>query len=358
MEMESFILFRGPKRLTMKQEDMSADKICRIFQVSCSSLYITDDSNTAIFPEPAGHFSIINRTNRSHYEVHGDAEHLPSAAGAPAFGFMRRPSPASASATSFSASGFSTETPPPPPRAGTPRASGASLFQGRSFQRSIHLAEIVNEKLSPSRTVVVRFLEAEACVERISAKVQDAVGSDEPITLTDTQGNEIMDSEGTRSSQFWKQNSRKIYAVPESDFVEFQNGRRAKTSRRDGDSSLQEVLGRVDQLKQAAGSLQEVTNSINQLSQLAKSQKEEIMANVGLQPLKEAFACLVCKAVMADPMFATCCESIIGCRTCVELWLVTSDHCLKCRAGDFENKIHEVKGLSAALSLFKERIIE
>jgi hypothetical protein len=46
-------------------------------------------------------------------------------------------------------------------------------------------------------------------------------------------------------------------------------------------------------------------------------------------------------AVMADPMFATCCESIIGCRTCVELWLVTSDHCLKCRAGDFENKIHE-----------------
>ncbi|CAL8295351.1 unnamed protein product [Boreogadus saida] len=111
-------------------------------------------------------------------------------------------------------------------------------------------------------------------------------------------------------------------------------------------------------LKQAAGSLQEVTNSINQLSQLAKSQKEEIMANVGLQPLKEAFACLVCKAVMADPMFATCCESIIGCRTCVELWLVTSDHCLKCRAGDFENKIHEVKGLSAALSLFKERIIE
>ncbi|CAL8388879.1 unnamed protein product [Boreogadus saida] len=121
------------------------------------------------------------------------------------------------------------------------------------------------------------------------------MGSDEPITLTDTQGNEIMDSEGTRSSQFWKQNSRKIYAVPESDFVEFQNGRRAKTSRRDGDSSLQEVLGRVDQLKQAAGSLQEVTNSINQLSQLAKSQKEEIMANVGLQPLKEAFACLVCK---------------------------------------------------------------
>ena len=107
-----------------------------IKQVSCSSLYITDDSNTAIFPEPAGHFSIINLTNRSHSEFHGDAEHLPPAAGAPAFGFMRRPSPASASATSFSASGFSTETPlPPPPRAGPPRASGASLFQGRSFQR-------------------------------------------------------------------------------------------------------------------------------------------------------------------------------------------------------------------------------
>ncbi|KAA8594372.1 hypothetical protein FQN60_005206 [Etheostoma spectabile] len=41
---------------------------------------------------------------------------------------------------------------------------------------------------------------ADANVERITAKVKDALGCDEPITLTDSQGNEIVDSEGTRTT--------------------------------------------------------------------------------------------------------------------------------------------------------------
>ena len=89
-------------------------------QVNGSSLYITDDANTAIFPEPTGRFSTINPFHRGHYEVHGDPDQLPPTAGVP-FAFTRRPSP-SASA--------STET---PPRAGIPRASG--MFYARFFQR-------------------------------------------------------------------------------------------------------------------------------------------------------------------------------------------------------------------------------
>ena len=89
-------------------------------QVNCSSLYITDDANTAIFPETTGRFSTLKLIHRGHYEVQGDPDQLPPTAGVP-FAFARRLTP-SASA--------STET---PPRAGTPRASG--LFQARSFQR-------------------------------------------------------------------------------------------------------------------------------------------------------------------------------------------------------------------------------
>ncbi|XP_065116013.2 uncharacterized protein [Paramisgurnus dabryanus] len=217
--MESFVLFRGGKRVTMKDDDMSVDKICRIFQVQASSLYITDDANTAVFPDPTGRFCIYSLTHRAHYEVHGDpdqsqppANRALNTASVP-FAFMRRPS--------FSAS---TETPGASP--GTPRAGG--LFPARSFQRSIHIAEVVNEKLSTSRTVVIRFLEADATVEGITSKVKDALSCYEPLTLTDSQGNEITDSEATRSSQYWKQNSRKIFAISEQEFVEFQNGRRAK----------------------------------------------------------------------------------------------------------------------------------
>lgn len=293
-------------------------------------------------------FCTLNLIHHGHYEVHGDPDQsqLPASRALPTaavpFAFMRRPAPAASA---------STETPRPSP--GTPRATG--LFPARSFQRSIHVADIVNDKLSTSRTVVIRFLEADATVERITAKVKDALGCDEPITLTDSQGNEIVDSDGTRSSQYWKQNSRKIYATSEYDFVEFQNGRRAKASRRAEDSlSAQEVIGKINQPKQAAESLQDITTTINQLSELAKSKTTIVMPDACLHSLKEAFTCLICKALMEEPMFSTCCDSLVGCRTCVEQWLLTADHCLKCRAQEFDSKVHQVKGLSAFLSSFKE----
>ncbi|XP_059403398.1 uncharacterized protein LOC132136873 isoform X2 [Carassius carassius] len=348
METTSYVLFREGKRVTVRDDDMSVDKICRIFQVDGSSLYITDDANTATFPEPSGRFCILNLVHRGHYEVHGDPDHsqLPASRAVPTtavpFAFMRRPAPAASA---------STETPRPSP--GTPRTTG--LFPARSFQRSVHVAEIVNDKLSTSRTVVIRFLEADATVERITAKVKDALGCDEPITLTDSQGSEIVDSDGTRSSQYWKQNSRKIYAISEFDFVEFQNGRRAKTSRRAEESlSAQEVIGKINQLKEAVESLHDITTTINQLSELAKSKTTTAMPDAYLRTLKDAFTCLICKALMEEPMFSTCWESLVRCQTCVEQWLLTADHCLKCRAQEFASKVHQVKGFSAFLSSFKE----
>lgn len=46
--------------------------------------------------------------------------------------------------------------------------------------------------------VVVRFMECGATVRGIVGKVQDALGSYDPVILTDAQGNEILDSEGTK----------------------------------------------------------------------------------------------------------------------------------------------------------------
>ena len=105
-----------------------------IKQVNYSGLYITDDTNTAKFPEPTGRFSTINLFHRGHYEVHGDPDQLPPTPAVPVpFSFTRRPSP-SASA--------STET---PPRAGIPRASG--MFHARLFQRLLVCICICNWSL-------------------------------------------------------------------------------------------------------------------------------------------------------------------------------------------------------------------
>uniref|UniRef100_A0A1A8BJD7 RING-type domain-containing protein n=1 Tax=Nothobranchius kadleci TaxID=1051664 RepID=A0A1A8BJD7_NOTKA len=297
--------------------------------------------NTAIFPDPSGNFTTLSLQHRGHYEVHGDSEQvqsppiraLPSAA---PFAFMRR---ASASA--------STET--------HASATSRSNFPPRQFQRSVHIAEIVNDKLTAARTVVIRFLESDATVERMTVKVKEALGCVEEITLTDSQGNEIVDSEGTRSSSYWKQNSRKIYAIFEDDFVEFQNGRRQKTRRRSEETGiLQEVIGKIDQLKQATESLQNVTEAINLLSDLAKVKSTTARQDEQLHLVMDAFCCHVCKSLMSKPMFSTCCQSLLGCQTCVEQWLLNTNYCLKCRAEDFEFKVHEVKSLSAVLAFFKE----
>lgn len=66
--------------------------------------------------------------------------------------------------------------------------------------RSVHFADVVDNRLTTSRTLVIRFTEAEATLQGISTKVKEALGTDHLITLTDSQGNKIMDSEGTRSN--------------------------------------------------------------------------------------------------------------------------------------------------------------
>ncbi|CAN9508994.1 unnamed protein product [Ophioblennius macclurei] len=170
--------------------------------------------------------------------------------------------------------------------------------------RSINTVEVMHGK----RTVVIRFSEAEATVGGIAAKVREALGSEEAITLTDSLGHEILDSEGTRSSQYWKQNSRKVFALTESEFRDSQNGSQAKKRK---------------------------------------------ITEADVQPTKEAFTCLVCLDIMDEPTFSQCCSSLVGCGTCVRQWIRNSDHCLKCRSPNFKKNIHSVKGLDAALAFIK-----
>lgn len=56
---------------------------------------------------------------------------------------------------------------------------------------------------------------------------------------------------------------------------------------------------------------------------------------------------------MEDPMFATCCESLVACRACTTVWLQESSHCVKCRAVNFAAKIHRVTGLSEIINPFR-----
>lgn len=63
--------------------------------------------------------------------------------------------------------------------------------------RSLHIADLLDGKSIPSQTLVIRFKEAKATVSGILAKIMEALGNDEPLILTDSQGNKILDTSGT-----------------------------------------------------------------------------------------------------------------------------------------------------------------
>lgn len=70
-------------------------------------------------------------------------------------------------------------------------------FQIVFIFRTIFIADVVDGRLETSKTLTVRFSEFEASVMGITSKVHDAL-EQQPVILTDGQGNEIMDTEGTR----------------------------------------------------------------------------------------------------------------------------------------------------------------
>ncbi|XP_063052316.1 uncharacterized protein LOC134446953 [Engraulis encrasicolus] len=211
------------------------------------------------------------------------------------------------------------------------------------------MAELVNGRLQPSRMLVIRFLEGDATVQGIVGKVQDALGVYDPLVLTDGQGNELLDSEGTRGSFYWKQNARKILAVQEGQFSEMRSGRRRRSTRtEDATTSLQDAYEKIEEVVLAAQSLPDVTESLEKLARVATEAKR-IITDDQAHCIREAFSCCVCKGPVVDPMLGTCCRAILGCKACLTRSLQTSADCVRCRAGNLAANLVEVSGLSEAL---------
>ncbi|XP_076863841.1 uncharacterized protein LOC143516130 [Brachyhypopomus gauderio] len=321
---------------------MRADKLSLIFQVSQPSVYLTTDNNIAIFPEDSGYFSTLSVTPGHHYEVHGVN--------------TVEPGPSSVVGnSSLTQSRFTFQRPPATSAAvGPPRASASP----RPFQRSVHIADVSDGKLIPAQVVIVRFTESEATVSGILGKVKNVIGRDESLVLTDSQGNEIIDSEGTTGSLYWRQNSRKVYAVQEQDFLalhqERERGKRKRLSRSDS-TSFQSVQNNIEELLLVSQNLGEVTKSIQVLTDVANSTKAIKFVTDGQSKImKEAFMCVVCKGLMAEPMFATCCNSLIGCKVCVQQWQETSDQCMRCRGDHFSFNVHRLAGLTEVLGVIQD----
>ncbi|KAK5859360.1 hypothetical protein PBY51_020922 [Eleginops maclovinus] len=331
--MDTYVLFLREKRVTVRPEDLKTEKIAVIFQVQKDTIYLTDDHNIAIFPEENGHFISVDLVDRGHYEVHGDAS--ASAAAAPP------PPPPPATATAAAADQR--------PRFAFQRPVASAVARTKAFQRNIYIGEVMEGRLQTSKTVTVRFSEFEANVPSILGKVVEALGDAEEMILTDVQGNAILDSEGTRGSNFWKQNSRKTFAVPEIQLGQL--GKRRRLSRRE-DTGLQDVVAEIEEVIEAAQGLKEVTKSIKEVTEGTGKATLLCLQDGEVNALKTVFGCLVCPGPVEKPIFSSCCRSIIGCRSCIQQWEHSHDYCPKCRCQDRET--NEVAGLDEALAVLRK----
>ncbi|MED6264544.1 hypothetical protein CHARACLAT_016040 [Characodon lateralis] len=101
--------------------------------------------------------------------------------------------------------------------------------------------------------VVIHFMENEVTVQGMLNKVQHALGNYVSLILTDAQGNEILDSEGTRGSIYWKHNARIVLAVAENEFVESQGGKQKRSSRKEDETAgLQDIYEKIEEVILAA----------------------------------------------------------------------------------------------------------
>ena len=68
MATATFILFRGSKRISIREGDMDTGKTSQIFQVSEETMFLSDE----MFPLPSSDFPLEEMTSRTHFEVNGD----------------------------------------------------------------------------------------------------------------------------------------------------------------------------------------------------------------------------------------------------------------------------------------------
>ncbi|XP_065125948.1 uncharacterized protein [Paramisgurnus dabryanus] len=229
-------------------------------------------------------------------------------------------------------------------------ASATTAHACRTWTRAINVAEVQDGKPVPKSVVMVRFSESEANVPGIVQKLQVDLRATEPPVLLDANWNEIMDSEGTRGSPYWRQNSRKINAMLISQFAKLHHRQKRM---REEDSGLRDILDKIEEVLEASHGLEGVAATLRELTTLATRDRNQVNTQQALH-LKQAFTCLVCRDIISEPVLSECCRSLVGCRGCIEQWASTSNQCVKCRSEFSMNNIIRVVGLSAVLDVVKE----
>ena len=90
--------------------------------------------------------------------------------------------------------------------------------------------------------------------------------------------------------------------------------------------------------------LEEIASQKQSGSQSPPEYKKVIVSK-----MKKTLECSICKSLSTRPMFSPCCNRLVGCRECVQNWLVCSNMCPLCKSHADVSKWAEMKGMDYVL---------
>ncbi|XP_020902125.2 uncharacterized protein LOC110240655 [Exaiptasia diaphana] len=206
------------------------------------------------------------------------------------------------------------------------RSSSAARGQRSNFTRKIFRGIIQGKTLSPSGSYHIS-LNCETCntadVVRITKEVANI---DAELVLTDSSGFEIVDSVATRGIEYWKTPARKFFVVTRDEYRALMVARNPTRKRQAEDDLLSEVDDKLSRI-------------------IANAKRLWVPDISSVRTIQETFSCAICKCAMQQPVYSSCCQSILGCGDCLER---VQEQCPKCRSTEVDYT--PVRGLDAVIS--------
>ncbi|KAL9952759.1 hypothetical protein ACROYT_G040054 [Oculina patagonica] len=204
------------------------------------------------------------------------------------------------------------------------------------YSLKVTLASLEKGKVkTPTRQIYVLITEDTANVPNITLKCKEELGIEE-IKLVSANGLPFEDSNGTRGLSFWKSASRKVYAIDltkeKADEIVV-----IKDEHEEHVTNAQSQDVNMQDIKEAVKIA--VAEAIHQ--ELPKCVEDKLNANFFIvravqnaivKEILDCFECIICKETIQPPVVvSTCCDSVIGCKGCIQIWTTNNSGCPKCR---------------------------
>jgi len=272
-----------------------------------STIYLTEDFGSSEFPSESGLFERLeNASAETFFKVEGDEADS-----------MTTLSPSTPTSTSQSPQNSAAANNFPPH--GAFRAFSSSLplhSRKRSMNQhslKIVLATVKNKKIGDRlRMNYFNITEETANVADITSTVREFYKDEDLVLVPATKDlTRYEDSPATRLLSFWKNNSRKVFAVKEKEISMI------NTQQESPETNLQSVMVGLNRIE-------------------SKIDVYADLANV----CSRVFQCLICLLPAGpDIVFGGCCKQLLGCEGCVQQWFDNNDSCLHCRSEDGSERI-------------------